>query len=371
MRVLHVIDTLEPGGTERQCVFLARGLAERGVTNGVWYFKPGTLLGDLAGAGVSSRHLPVGSYRSPWFARRVLALAREVRLFRPDVVQSYGYYSNLPALLAGSLGRVPVRIASRRDLGLYLTPGKRRVERWGWKLAHRLIANSYSVKQHLMQDEQVPAAKIVVIRNGVDLGGWNPAAREQALDETTPTVGMVAHFRHQKDHRTFLQAAAQVAVAVPAARFCLIGSGVLEEETRALAATLGLADRVHFAGELKGEALRRAVARLSVSVLTSKHNEGLPNAVIESMALGLPVVATAAGGAVELVDDGVTGFLVPPEAPAAVAERTIMLLKDPALARRFGGTARLKVEREFAMPVMIRAFHDLYESLLRSRQATA
>jgi glycosyltransferase involved in cell wall biosynthesis len=364
VRVLHVIDSLEPGGTERQCVFLARGLVGLGVTNSVWYFREGGLLAELTAAGVGARRIAVGSYRSPSFAREVLAMAREIRRWSPDVVQSYGYYSNLPALAAGFLARVPARIASRRDLGVYLSAGQRRLERWGWALAHRLVANSESVRRQLTTDEGVPAAKVAVIKNGVDLTGWNPAFRERPGYATEPTVGMVAHFRHQKDHRTFLQAAAQIAAAVPSVRFCLVGSGVLETETRAFARELGIADRVEFAGELKGDALRSAVARFSVSVLTSKHNEGMPNAVIESMALGLPVVATGVGGTTELIEDGITGFLVPPAVPAAVADRTVTLLKDPALAQRLGAHARLKVERELAMPVMVRHFHDLYRGLL-------
>jgi glycosyltransferase involved in cell wall biosynthesis len=121
---------------------------------------------------------------------------------------------------------------------------------------------------------------------------------------------------------------------------------------------------VEFAGELKGDALRSAMARMTISVLTSKNNEGLPNAVLESMALGLPVVSTAIGGVTEVIDDGVSGFLVPPEDPSAVAERVLTLLEHPSLARAIGERGQRRVEEDFGMRRMIAEFRSLYDELI-------
>jgi glycosyltransferase involved in cell wall biosynthesis len=366
MRVLHVIDSLEPGGTERQCVMLARALARAGVATAVLYFRGGSLLEELRASRITAIHLPVGSYRSVLFAPRLLRLARAVRAWRPDVVQSYGFYSNMPAMTAALLARVPVRIAGRRDLGAYLKPGQRRLERWVWRLAHRIVANSDSVRRQMTVEAPAEARKVVVIRNGLDLGAW-ATARPDDIAAGEPVVGMIAHFRRQKDHGTFLQAALAIRAVVPAARFVLIGSGVLEKAVRAMAEELGIADRVDFLGELTGDALRLAVSKMTVSVLTSKHNEGLPNAALESMAARLPVVATAVGGATELIEDGVTGFLVPPEVPTIVAERVGTLLRDRALAQRMGQQGRRKAEQEYGVDRMTDRFQQLYRELLASR----
>jgi glycosyltransferase involved in cell wall biosynthesis len=366
MRIVHVIDNLAPGGTERQCVELVRGLSRLGVRSAVFYFTPGPLLAELDAAAIPVRALEQASVRSVGFPARVAALAREIRRWAPDVVQTYGFHSNVRGLLAAFLSGVPVRIAGRREFAKCLSPGQRRADRWAWRLAHRIVANSEAVRRQLMNDEHVPAAKIMVIRNGLDLQPWLGISGPHDT-EADPVVGMVAHFREDKDHLTFLRAAREVHERVPVARFCLVGSGPLQPAMREWAGRLGIADRVEFAGRLEAEALRAAVSRFRISVLASK-SEGLPNTVLESMAAGRPVVASAVGGTEELLADEVTGFLVPAEQPAILADRIVRLLKDPGLAERMGERARHTVEREFTADRMARQFGALYRELLVERR---
>lgn len=367
MHVIHVIDNLSPGGTERQCVELVRALSRLGVGNAVFYFRPGPLLAELDGAALTVCALEQANVRSVGFLARVAALAREIRRWAPDVVQTYGCYGNVRGLLAAFLSGVPVRIAGRREFGMCLSLGQRRADRWAWRLAHRIVANSEAVRRQLITDEHVRPDKVVVIRNGLHLGPWL-AASEPLNGDADAVVGMVAHFREEKDHVTFLRAAGEVLKTVPSARFCLVGSGPLEPVVREWARRLGIAPRVEFRGQLEGEALRATVRQFRVSVLASK-SEGLPNAVLESMAAGRPVVATAVGGTPELIEDYVTGFLVPPAQPAALAERIVRLLRDPALAKSMGERARKKVEGEFTADRMACQFRDLYRELLRDRRA--
>ncbi len=367
MRVIHVIDNLSPGGTEKQCVALVRGLSEKGVENAVFYFRPGPLLTELERLGITLHALPCVGFRSWRFPPMLMGLARAMRHWRPDVVQTYGFYSNTPGLPAALLAGVPVRIGGRRDLGEQISPAQRRVDQWILKLAHRVVANSEAVRGRLLNTEGIRPEKVVVIRNGLDLRGWPPSDGSE-VKTGTALVGMVAHFRPQKDHATFLRAAKEILAVLPPVRFQLVGFGALEETTRNLASQLGVAAHVEFLGVLKGDTLRAAVRRFHVSVLTSKNNEGLPNAVLESMAAGVPVVATAVGGTAEILEDGVTGFVVPPEAPTAVAERVIRLLKEPLLARRIGESGRRKIENEFTIERMVDQFHDLYRDRLRARR---
>lgn len=362
LRVVHVIDNLAPGGTEKQCVQLVRSLAKRGVENRVLYFRGGPLIAELERSGVAIQPVAVGSFQSARFPLKVIRLARAIRRWAPDVVQAYGFYSNLPGLLAASLARVPVRIAGRRELGAYLLPAQRRADRWARKLAHRVVVNSHAVRNQLIDEDAAASGVVVVIRNGLDLQAW--ATCDGVDPGGEPIVGMVAHFREQKDHRTLLRAAGEVVRVVPDVRFRLVGSGPLEAPTREFARQSGLSSHVDFMGDLGGEALRSAVKQFRVSVLTSKDNEGLPNAILESMAAGRPVVATAVGGTPEIIEDGVTGFLVPPQDPIALAERVIYLLKEPSLARAMGERARRKVEREFTIERMADQFLGLYRDLL-------
>jgi len=242
-------------------------------------------------------------------------------------------------------------------------------DRWAWKLAHRVVVNSEAVREQVVSREGMRADRVVVIRNGLDLGEWRTADRGPNGGDGDVVVGMVAHFRKMKDHPTFLRAAREILSVVPSVRFHLVGSGTLEGTARDIAQRLGIAAHVDFLGGLEGEALRSAVRRFRVSVLSSKDNEGLPNAVLESMGAGLPVVATAVGGTPELIEDGSTGFLVPPGDAAALAERVVLLLKDPGLARAMGERGRQRVEGGFNMDRMADRFLGLYRDLLAERMA--
>jgi glycosyltransferase involved in cell wall biosynthesis len=226
------------------------------------------------------------------------------------------------------------------------------------------VVNSEAARRRLVDGEGVPARKVVVIRNGLDVGAWSNVTD---IGDAEPIVGMVAHFRSEKDHATFLRAAERIRAVMPSVRFCLVGGGPLESSIRTYAANLGLHAAVTFAGPLTGDALRATVKQFAVSVLTSRH-ESLSNAVLESMMAGVPVVATAVGGTVELVDDGVSGFLVRPGAADAIAERVLILLKDPMAARAMGARGRAKVEQTFTIGRMVADFQALYRELLESRR---
>ncbi len=369
MRVLHVIDSLNPGGTERQCLALVRRLSARGVANALFYGRTGPLLRDAERLTDTLRPSPAIRFRSVRIPLQLIQLARMIREWAPDIVQTYGFYSNLPGLLAASFARVPVRVAGRRQLAQYLSPAQRLADRWAWKLAHRVVVNSEAVREQVVSREGMRADRVVVIRNGLDLGEWRTADRGPNGGDGDVVVGMVAHFRKMKDHPTFLRAAREILSVVPSVRFHLVGSGTLEGTARDIAQRLGIAAHVDFLGGLEGEALRSAVRRFRVSVLSSKDNEGLPNAVLESMGAGLPVVATAVGGTPELIEDGSTGFLVPPGDAAALAERVVLLLKDPGLARAMGERGRQRVEGGFNMDRMADRFLGLYRDLLAERMA--
>lgn len=368
--MLHLIDTLLPGGTERQCVQLVRGLSGAGIESGLWYFGGGPLLREVERDNITLRHLPGGSFLSAQFPFRLIRLATLIRQWRPHVLQTYGFYSNLPGMLAAAIARVPVKVAGRRDLGQHLSPAQTRVHRWAFGLADRIVANSEALRKQLIVEESVEPEKIVVIRNGLKLAALtNPVQFRQ--DHEPPVVGMVARFREQKDHPTFLLAAKEILCRKPEVRFLLIGSGPLESRMREYAQHVGVGRRVEFMGYLDGEMLLTAIRRFHVAVLSSKNNEGLPNAVLESMAAGLPVVATDVGGCREAIQDGVTGFLVPPGDPERLAESVLWLLRNSDEATRMGKAGRARVEAEFSLSRMVERFQTLYTDLARQKLGRA
>jgi glycosyltransferase involved in cell wall biosynthesis len=355
LRVLHVLDTLRLGGTEAQVVALVRALADRDVVNHVVYFHSGPLATGLTGPEVTTERLGVHGFFRPGFARVVVRLARAIRKHRADVVQSYGFYTNLPAVLAGRLAGARAIVAGRRGFATHLTPAQRRVDRLVCRLAHRTVVNAEALRMRLIEQEGARPDALVVIPNCVVERGPVTAAHD-------PIVGMVANFRPPKDHTTFLQAAARVVETVPTAEFHLVGAGDDQAPARQLADTLGLGSRVSFLGALEPDAVWAAINRFAVAVLSSR-SEGMPNAVLEAMAAARPVVATAVGDVPVVVRDGVTGLLVPAGDAAALGAAIGRVLKDPALAADLGAAGRREVLANYGSARMAEAFRSLYRDL--------
>ena len=360
LRVAHVLDSLNLGGTETQCVALVRGLAARGVESLVVHGQPGPLLSALDMPNVTLVPLPCHGFVRPGFVAHVWRMARAIAAWRADVVQTYGFYTNLPGLLAGRLARVPVLVAGKRGYDPHLDATRRRVDTFARRLADVTVVNAGALRDWLAKEEG--ARPVRVIPNCVlERGPISPIA--------DPIVGMVANFVPPKDHLTFVRAASIVAAAVPAAEFHLVGSGPLEAPARALVEELGLSGRVRFLGRLAPEGVWSALGRFAVSVLSSE-SEGMPNAVLEAMLAGRPVVATRVPGMDEVVREGVTGYLVPPRDAAALASAVTRLLKDPAAAVRMGAAGRRHVLDAHGPDRMVDEFVRLWRELGAERDTT-
>ena len=177
-------------------------------------------------------------------------------------------------------------------------------------------------------------------------------------------VGSLGRLHPQKGFSDLLTAFAQVRQRIPSVRLFVAGDGELRDDLEAQARSLGMAAVVTFAG-VRAD-VSEVLAALDVFVLPSLW-EGMPNAVLEAMASGLPVVATAVGGTPEVVVDGVTGLLVPPQDPGALAQAIGHLLRDPDLRRRMGRAGRRRVEEHFDVRETVRQVESLYETLLREK----
>jgi glycosyltransferase involved in cell wall biosynthesis len=296
-----------------------------------------------------------------------------------DIVHTYGFYPNVFGVAAARAAGTPVVIASIRDTGAYMTPSQKRVQRLACRLADVVLVNAEAIRRWLVADGYA-ADRIAVIHNGVSIGafrrrdGGRRLRDELGVPHDAPIVGMLSRLNQLKGVDDFLEAAAKVVARVPAARFLLIGDGALmrggalvdngtyRDGLHEAAARLGLADRLVFTGFRLDVA--DLLAECAVSVLPS-HSEGLSNTLLESMAAGVPVVATDVGGNPEVVDEGGSGFLVPARNPEALADRICRVLGDPALAARLGERGRTRAADLFSIDRMLRDTQRLYEDLLQ------
>ena len=368
-RILQFIGSFHQGGSERQAVALTRLLKDEGSFEifAATLNNDGVLRGEMDTAGFTDiPEFPLTSFFNANFigqARRCAAYLRENRI---DVVHTHDFYTNVFGMAAATLAGVQAKIASKRETGGVRSGGQEFVEKLAFGRADAIIANSAAVRDYLIE-RGIASAKINVIYNGLDLDRFNnvDAGREKfglPTDESIRFITLVANLRHSvKNVPMFLRAAKRVAESAPITHFVVAGEGELENDLKAVAHELGVADNVHFIGRCTD--VPALLAASYACVLTSTA-EGFSNSILEYMAAGKPVVATNVGGATESVIDEETGFLVASDDDAAMADRLIDLLNNEEKARQFGTAAKHIVTAKFPQDAQLQNTLDLYNSLL-------
>jgi glycosyltransferase involved in cell wall biosynthesis len=246
---------------------------------------------------------------------------------------------------------------------------QRTLERATVPLANIITANAPAAAVDYRQFTGAPAEKIVTVPNGIDvktLHRLTPAQRAEkrvtlGLDAKDVVVGTVARLAKEKDFETFLRAVALARRELPALRSVIIGGGPLRAHLESFAASLGLANFVQFLGERKdvGEVIQCYDAFLLTSVI-----EGMPNAVMESQLLGVPVVATRAGGTVDIIRDGETGLLAPIGDYQALASCIVRLFTEDGLWGRISLAAGRQISEGYTIQQLVARTETVYRKLL-------
>ena len=258
-------------------------------------------------------------------------------------------------------------VASRRDLGFLFTSKQLSLLKISNLLVDVIIANSKLVKESILENEGDRFKnKIRVIYNGFDIGkfgGFPDGLVRQKLDipSHSQVIGMVANFNLWKRHEDLLKAFLFVHKTYTDSYLVLVGDGERMQDVRYKADSFGLKESVKFLGKVDN--VLPVLQDCSVCVLCSE-TEGFSNALIEYMGCGKPVVATAVGGNTELVEDGITGYIVPVGDTKALADRIITVLQDTELAKRMGLKGAERVRQNFGLARMIEAYVSLYKDLL-------
>ncbi len=336
------------------------------------------MLDEIEALGIPVLEYGVSSFREIRAIASQFLLARDIRRLGIQIVHTYGFSANVFAIPAAKLAGASI-IASIRDMGIYLSPSQRIAQRWICRFADHILVNARAIKEWLVSDGY-DGERITVIPNGVDLSRFTRPARtgqfhsQLGLTLDTPLVGVVGRVSRLKGLEDFLAAAAIVARRFPSARFLVIGEpsftargrtivvdGTYEAELTRLAAQLGLQERVIFTGFRRD--VEQILPEFAVSVLPSL-SEGLSNTLLESMAAGVPVVATQVGGTGEVVQDGENGVLVPPADPVSLANAICRLLDAPAFASELGQAAHRRIFERYSLRLLVENTSRIYESVL-------
>lgn len=354
------LTSFDSGGTERQMTELVRRLDRRRFDVRVACFhRRGAWLSRVESAVDEIAEFPVRSFSSPSTLARLAAFARWCRERRIAVVHAADIYANAFALPGAALARVPVRIGSRREVHPTRGRGLMAVQRLGYRTAHRVVANSDAGAARL-RGEGIRPDRVSVVRNGLDLGAFglrsSPPRRRRVVS--------VGRLRPEKAQEVLIAAVGRLRPSWPDLRLRLVGDGPREEDLRRAAADHGVSDIVEFLGHR--DDVPRLLREADLFVLPSRI-EAAPNAVLEAMAAGLPVVASDVGGVPELISSGVNGLLVPPDDVDRLAGAMFHLFDDPSQAERLGLMARRHVEAHYSFGRMVAEFEALYLSELSRR----
>ena len=354
--ILHTEASLGLGGQELRILAETRWLQDHG-WRALVACQPGSgLLAEAQAAGVEAvavRMRGAADLAGFWTLRRLMT-ARAVSLVHTHSSTD----SWLGALAARSL-RLPVvrsrhvSIAIRRALV--------------YRLADRIVTSGEAVRA-LVVAAGIPPERVVAIPPGVDTTRFHGAVsgaavrHELRLGAGEPLVGLVANIRGSKGHNVFLEAAREILAAAPRARFLIVGDGVGYEEVRRRVSALGLGEGVTMTGFRRD--IPEVMAALDVLVLPSIRSEATSQVIPQALAVGTPVVATTVGGSPELVRDGETGRLVPPDDAHALAGAVLDILRDPARARTLARAGQAAVTARHTLDLSMARTAAVYRALL-------
>jgi glycosyltransferase involved in cell wall biosynthesis len=366
-RIAFCITDLDAGGAERSLVQIVKRLDRNRWEPFVFCLSgPGELVGALRDAGVMVACLGANKRQHVGVVWR---LARRLKKLRPAIVQTFLYHANITGRLAAKAAGVPhivsgIRVAEKRSqFRLWLDHAT------CW-MVDRHVCVSRDVAAFSADTGRLPADKISVIPNGVDAAELASASRADLTPLGIPTGArtllFVGRLDPQKGPFLLLMSVKDLLPIYPELHVLFVGDGPLREELRAWVQRAGLESRIHFAGRRNDvPSLLRAA---DLFVLPSAW-EGLPNVLLEAMAAGVPVIATAVEGVSDLLVDHETGLMVPPNSPRDLAGAITVLLASPLQSRKMAESAQHVAAERFKWKEIVAQYEHLYEGLLVNGRA--
>lgn len=356
-RVALLLEDLDFGGTQRQALELARNLDPSRFSPELWLMRAGY---DLlpAARDYALRTIPLTRTRRVG-PNSLMGLWRRLHTDPVDLLVLLTVIPNIWGRLLGRLARVPVIVATCRGGG---SP-HRQHERYLWPLADHLLVNASAIKSQLVDHDRLPEHRITVIPNGVDTTFFRPRCDD--VGSRKPILLCIARLAPDKDHATLLHAFGMLVRKIPNVELWVVGNGEMEATLKQRAARTLPKGSVRF---LPGRLDVRDLLQQATLFVLSSRLEALPNVVLEAMACGLPIVATAVGGLPEVVQHGRTGLLAPRGDAAELARAMETLLLDEALRTSFGRSGRLRAETDYSIAAMVRRHEEVFIQLLERRR---
>lgn len=352
------------GGQEIRILTEAQGMLARGHQVQIWAAPDSTILAEAAVRGLPHLSLPIGRK----MMAGLLALRRAIREARPDVINTHSSTDTWLAALAMLGLRAPPPIVRTRHIS---APVPRNLaSRWLYQRASRhIVTTGDRLRASLIQHNGFDARRITSVPTGIDSALYHPgdkanARRALGLESTARYIGIVATLRSWKGHLYLLDAFARLVHEDPGLRLAIVGDGPMQDVIVGRIKALALTDKVVLAGRRKDVPVW--LWALDVFCLPSYANEGVPQALVQAMLTGLPVVTTAVGSITEAVSDGRTGRIVAERNVEQLVAALRQLLHDRALADKLGQQARAWALQQFELTTMLTRMEDIFQRVIQN-----
>ena len=365
-RVCFVVPSLGIGGTERQLLYLLKGLQDNFEIMVICTRTDGAWVGDVRRMG----RVKVLGLRGGWDLRMKSRLIKMFRTYRPDVVHSFMFGFDHAVNVAARYAGVSVIISSRRQRATWKKPRHIRLQKKANKLVDAIVANSRVVAVHAAKQEGRDIDDYHVIPNGIDVEKFRSRLDAKTIKQRyhipveKKVVGIVANFSPVKDHELFVETARELLSRDSDLHFVMAGKGPGVESIGALLQKYSMTDFV--TGLTTISELQDVYRLMDVLVLTSK-SEGFPNVVMEAMASHTPVVAANVGGVPELITDGETGTLIDNRDPKRFADAIERNLTDTEFVDAVTTVAFAFVRDNLSLEAMVSGYSELYDTLIRDK----
>lgn len=316
-------------------------------------------------------YICLGAKKRSDFPFATVRLWRELKRRKIDLIQTHLYEASLVGLVAARLARIPVKILTRHHLDQAFLVGRPLpifVDKWEARTADHIVTLGEAVKQHLIEKENVPAEKITVVHQGFDFARFTATAAERnrirnefGFTDSDIVIGTFGNFFVTKGHRFLLDATKRIVAQFPSTRLFFVGDGGGKVDVNQQIERLCLKHRVAFSGFRNDVP---ACMKACDIIVHPSLSEAFCQVLVEAMSIGTPIISTNVGGAKEVIVDGQTGTLVPPEDSSAIATAILRLLGDWDRTAAMARAGQTSVREKFTLEKMINKQYDLYGQLL-------
>lgn len=362
MKILHINTEKTWRGGEQQTFNLLMGLKQRNISSHLLCQPDSPMCEKTKEIGIKTFPISMHGEADPLGCLRI---RKVINKFKYDILHSHTSHAHTLAFFS-SIGTNVNRLVSRRvDFSIFRHSFLKLSGIKYHYMSDFYIAISHKIKD-IMVNDGISPSRIFVVPSGINPNRFADVDKDYLVAEfniknNEQIVINVAHLAGHKGQQYLVRAIPLVLAKIPTARFFIVGGGELMNELKTLAASLGLTKELVFTGFREDVGAFYQIADLFVM---SSIQEGLGTAVLDALALGKPVVATKAGGIPEIIENGVTGTLVPPADPQALAEGIIAYLANPEWTRQIGLQGQQKVRKNFSVDIMVEKNIDVYRQLL-------